>query len=357
MNDTIVSLTKKLIAIDSDPHKLKELDKVLAEAIKPLKPFTIEHFNKDGVKSVLVYNTKKRPKKFKILLNGHLDIIPGKDFQYKPFIKGDKLYGVGSMDMKANTACLIYAFAEMANKVNYPLGIQLVTDEELGGFKGTKYQLDRGVDTDFVIVGEATHLDIENQMKGILWAKILSKGVTAHGAYPWRGKNAIWLMKTFLDNLSKKFPEAATDTWQTTVNVSQIETANKTYNKIPDDCTLHLDIRFIPKDAKTIVPTIKKLLPKGLTLEIVVHEPAHHTDKNNIYIQKLKNTIEKHTKKEIAILSANGSSDVRHFSRIKSAGVEFGPIGGGMGSDNEWVSIKSLNTYYAILIDYLSSLS
>lgn len=357
MSQPILTLTKKLIAIDSDPHKPKELDKVLKEAIQPLSAFSIEHFNKDGVKSVLIYNTKKRPKKFKLLLNGHLDIIPGKDFQYTPTIKGDKLYGVGSMDMKANTACLIYAFAEMATKVNYPLGIQLVTDEELGGFKGTKYQLDRGVDTEFVIVGEATHFSIENQMKGILWAKIHSKGVTAHGAYPWKGKNAIWLMKAFLDNLSKKFPEAADDTWQTTVNVSQIETTNKTYNKIPDDCTLHLDIRFIPQDAKTIVATLKKLLPKGLTLEIVVHEPAHHTDKNNVYVQKLKATIANHTKKEVAILSANGSSDVRHFSRINSSGVEFGPIGGGMGSDNEWVSIKSLKTYYRILTDYLSSLS
>ena len=34
----------------------------------------------------------------------------------------------------------------MANKVDYPLGLQLVTDEEVGGFNGTKYQIEKALE-------------------------------------------------------------------------------------------------------------------------------------------------------------------------------------------------------------------
>ena len=355
MIKNIINLSEKLISIKSDPHNDRELTNVLDIALQPLRDFTIERFEKDGVKSALVYNSKKRPSRFKILLNGHLDIIPGKEHQYTPQIKDNRLYGVGAMDMKANTACLIYVFKELAHKVNYPFGLQLVTDEELGGFNGTKYQIDKGVRADFVIVGEATQLDIENEMKGILWAKISSSGKTAHGAYPWKGENAIWKMNSFLHILKKKYPELRKQVWKTTVNVSKIETTNNTFNKIPDDCTLSLDIRYIPEETETIVSSIKELLPEGFRLEIIVHEPAHITKKNNKYVQLLKKEIESVTGKKVSILSANGSSDVRHFARVHCDGVEFGPVGGGMGSDDEWVDIKSLETYFSILKNFLLS--
>ena len=108
------------------------------------------------------------------------------------------------MDMKANVACLMTVFKDVADKVNYPLGLQLVTDEEIGGFHGTKYQIEKGVRAEFVVVGESTDLNIKNRAKGILWAKISAKGKTAHGAYPWRGENAIWKMNEFLNCLKRQ---------------------------------------------------------------------------------------------------------------------------------------------------------
>lgn len=356
MHDQIVSLTKKLIAIDTNPHKPKELEECLEYAISQVSSYTVERFERNGAKSVLVYNTKTRPKKFKIILNGHLDIIPGKEHQYKPYVKDNKLYGVGSMDMKANAACMTLLFNELANKVKYPLALQLVTDEELGGFDGTKYQVDEGVRADFIIVGESTHLDIENKTKGILWAKISCKGVTAHGAYPWKGENAIWKMNQFLPKLAKLYPNPKKQEWVTTINLSKIETTNATYNKIPDDCTVWLDIRFIPEDKNKVVSNIKKILPKDFTMDISVHEPALDTDKNNEYIKLLKNKTEEIAKKKVAILSAMGSSDCRHFARVNNNSVEFGAIGGGMGSDEEWIDIPSLEKYYEILKDFLLSI-
>lgn len=357
MLSSIISLTKKLISIKSTPDNPNALKKVLDVALSHLKSYVIEYFEHDGIKSVLVYNTKKRPEKFRILLNGHLDIIPGKEHQYLPQIKGNRLYGVGSMDMKANVSCLITVFKEMVDKVAYPLGLQLVTDEEVGGFDGTKYQIEKGVRADFVVAGEPTNFDIVNKAKGILWIKILVHGKAAHSAYPWKGENAIWKMNDFLYVLKKKYPVPVKEKSTTTVNLSKIETGNYAFNKIPDDCVIGLDIRYAPEETNTILINIKKLLPKGFIIDVITKEPALFTDGDNEYIKILQKVGKEVIKKKFSLREAQGSSDVRHFALVDCPGIEFGPIGGGIGSDNEWVDISSLETYCQILKKFLLSVN
>lgn len=353
MSNSILALTKKFIRIKSTPDNKEALQSILRLALDTLKGYKIEHFERNGFKSALIYNSKRRPPKFKVLLNGHLDIIPGKAHQYLPQAKNNRLYGVGSMDMKANVACLISAFKQVAYKVDYPLGLQLVTDEEIGGFDGTKYQIDEGVRADFVIAGESTNFDIVNQAKGVLWINVSCKGETAHGAYPWRGENAIWKMTEFLSELRKIYPVPKKKVWETTVNLSQIKTSNHAINKIPDDCTVLLDIRFVPGDSNTAMKQIKKILPREFRMEVLANEPALDVDRNNPYLKTLRKVSEQVTKKKIKFYGAQGSSDARHFSRIGCPGVEFGPIGKGIGTDKEWVDIRSLGQYTRILEEFL----
>lgn len=353
MLDKILDLTNKFVSIKSDSNNKAELDKVLEVAVSQLEGFTIERFNSNGVKSALVYNSKKRPSKFKVILNGHLDVVPGKDYQYKPKIKGGKLYGVGSMDMKASVACLILVFKEIASKVDYPLALQLVTDEEIGGYNGTKYQIEKGVKTDFVIAGESTGLNIANRAKGVLQVKIFTKGKTAHGAYPWRGENAILKMNQFLESLYKRYPIPSKQEWVTTVNLSMIKTSNDFFNKIPDDCEISLDIRYIPQEADTILNAIKKLLPKDFKLEIVEYEPGVSVDESNSYLKILQKVTKEIVNKKVQFYGAQGTSDARHFTRVGISGVEFGPVGENIGSDNECVDIKSLDQYFQIIKNFL----
>lgn len=355
MQKDIISLAKKFIAIKSISENKKALEEILELALSNLKGYTVERFERNGTKSALIYKSKFRPRKFKILLNGHLDIIPGKEFQYMSKIKGNRLFGAGSMDMKANVACLIMVFKEIAKKVDYPLGLQLVTDEEIGGFNGTKFQIEEGVRADFIITGEPTNFDIVNKAKGVLWLKISTRGKTAHGAYPWRGENAVWKMNEFLNILRKKYPIPISERWITTFNLSNIETKNRVFNKIPDDCLVELDVRYISKETKTILGDIKKLLPNGFKLDVVANEPALYTDKNNSYLKELRKIGKNVINKEITLRGAQGSSDARHYARVNCPGIEFGPIGRGIGSDNEWVSVSSLEKYVLILRKFLLS--
>ncbi|PIS16030.1 hypothetical protein COT62_00565 [Candidatus Roizmanbacteria bacterium CG09_land_8_20_14_0_10_41_9] len=356
MINQIISLSKKLIEVPSVQENKKALKKVLEVAKKELKEFTIEEFEKNSVPSLLVYHGKTRPKRFKIILNAHLDVVPGPDRMFKPVVKKNRLYGRGAYDMKTAAAIELLVFKEMAQKVPYPLALQIVTDEEVGGFNGTKYQIEKGVRAGFVIAGEPTRFGVNNKAKGILWVKIKTSGKSAHGAYVWQGTNAILIMNQVLSKLIKLFPIPKKNAWKTTVNVARIETTNQTFNKIPDNCTALLDIRYRPEDKKTLLEKIKKVLPENTTMEVVSFEPPQFTDKENPYVLILRDSVKRIGGKLAPVVAKHGSSDIRHFNQVGCDGVTFGPWGLGSHTDNEWVAIRSLSYYYLMLKDFLKSL-
>ncbi|KKR30675.1 hypothetical protein A2715_01490 [Candidatus Woesebacteria bacterium RIFCSPHIGHO2_01_FULL_39_32] len=355
MINKILCLSKKLIEIPSNKENPNALREVLRVCEKELKVLQSKKFKKKEVPSLLYYNTPKIPKRFKIILNAHLDVVPAKDKQYKPKIVGDKLYGRGANDMKAAAAVMIFVYKELSKKVKYPLGLQLVADEETGGFNGTKYQIGKGVRADFVIAGEPTDLGVNNKAKGIVWIKVKAKGKSAHGAYIWQGENAIYMVTEFLNKLKEKYPVPKKEIWKTTMNVAKVVTSNETFNKVPDDCEAWLDIRYIPEDSDTITQRIKSLVPKGVELEIILKEPAQLTYENNPFVKKLRESTKEITGKLAPVIVKHGASDIRHHNQIGCDGVTFGPIGKGLHTDNEWVSVKSLSDYYEILKDFLLS--
>lgn len=356
MINQIISLSKKFISIPSTQENKKELKRILEIAKKELEGFTIEEFEKDGVPSLLAYYGKTRPKRFKIILNAHLDVVPGPDHMFEPVVKKNRIYGRGAYDMKTAAAIELLVFKEMAKKIRYPLALQLVTDEEIGGFNGTKYQIEKGVRADFVIAGEPTRFGVNNKAKGIIWIKIKTSGKSAHGAYVWQGTNAILIMNQVLSKLIKLFPIPKKNAWKTTVNIARIETSNQTFNKVPDDCTTLLDIRYRPEDKNILLKKIKKILPENAKMEVVSFEPPQFTDKKNPYVEALRNSVKRIGGKLAPVISKHGGSDIRHFNQTGCDGVTFGPWGLGSHTDNEWVAIRSLSYYYLMLKDFLTSL-
>jgi succinyl-diaminopimelate desuccinylase len=352
MTKKILPLAKKLIRIRSTSGNRKALEGALDLSLRQVREYPRERFEDGGVKSALVYNTKSRPRKFRLLINVHLDVMEYKDHQFIPRVNNGMLYGAGALDMKASAACLITVFKDVARMADYPVGLQLVTDEETGGFHGTKYQITKGVRADFVLAGEPTNFDIVNKAKGVLLLNVLAKGVAAHGAYPWKGENAILKMSSFLQSLQKRYPISKSGSWTTTINVGTIETKNRALNKIPDDCSASLDVRYIPEDSKFIIKNIRKLLPHGFAMEMIANEPPLFTNPNR-YVDYLKEVGRKNIGRVIILRGAHGTSDARHFSKVNCPGIEFGPVGGDIGGDKEWVDISSLERNYKIIKDFI----
>ncbi len=355
VSDSTLALAKQLISYQSTVDRPDELHRVLELALAELDGFTVERFTDQGVESALVYAAPERPQVFEVILNGHLDVTPGTPEQYTPRTQGDRLYGVGAMDMKASIASLIHAFKAVARSLPYDIGLQLTTDEQQGGFHGTKYQIAQGVQANFVIAGESTALNIAHQAKGVIWAKITAKGSSAHSAYPWKSRNPVWDIHTLLDRVKARFPPPTAESQATTVAISNIETTSTTFNKTPDSCTAWLDIRYTAAVATTILDTLTMLVPNTARVEIIAHEPALYADPHSPYIVALSHAAATQGA-DATLYGAHGSSDARHYASTGSVCVEFGPTGDGIGTDTEWVSIASLEQYKRTLQEFLLKL-
>ncbi|HSX08987.1 MAG TPA: M20/M25/M40 family metallo-hydrolase [Candidatus Saccharimonadales bacterium] len=352
----ILSLSKKFITIHSTEDNKEGLEEILSFASNQLTNFTKKEFLSNGKPSLLIHNSSPETKHFKIILNAHLDVVPGKKDQFKPVIKDGKLYGRGAYDMKAAAAVMILIFKELAKEINYPLALQLVTDEEIGGHDCTQYQIGKGITADFVIAGENTSYEIRHKSKSLLWMKLKTTGKASHAAYPWVGENAIQKMHKALEKLEKIYPTPKQAIWKTTVNVAKIETPNETFNRVPDECIVWLDIRFTPEEEDDILPNIKRIITSDTQIEIVVKENPAYTDPANPYIQSLRKIIKTYSKDDGEIKGANGSSDIRFFNAMVNVpGIEFGPKGICAHGDDECVDIDSLEMYYHILKDFLLS--
>lgn len=349
----IIKLSKNLIAIPSISTDKQSLHTVLNVAKKELSGFTIEEFESNKIPSFLTYVGDKRPEKFKVILNAHLDVVPGKEGQYRLTEKDGKLFGRGTYDMKVASAVEIILFKELVNKLKYPIALQLVTDEEIGGFDGAKHQIEKGVSADFIIAGEGTNLQIKNKSKGIIWATLKTKGKTAHGAYLWNGENAIWKMEKVLEKIKQEFPVPERDTWVTTINVASIETSNKAQNKVPEDCTMTIDVRFIPEDRERMNVFFSELEKENMIVEYMANDAAQFTPEDNEYITQIRNITKKYSNEMPGFIQKPGGSDIRHYTKVGINGIEFGPVGEGLHTDNEWVTIKSLTDYYNILKEFL----
>lgn len=357
MLQEILALTKVLMMVPSIKDDSESLELALEIAGQELYDFPVKQFEKNDIPSFLYANKPFTDLHFKIILNTNLDVVEADKSLFRPYEKQGKLYGRGAYAMKAPAAAMILAFKNVANQVDYPLALQLVTDEETGGENGTKYQIGQGVRGDFALTSASTNFSLSNEAKGILWIKITAKGQTAHTAYPWKGKNALGVMTKFLTTLEENFPTPKDDEWITTVTVSNIKTTNNTFNNIPNSCEAWLDVRYIASEKPTILDKIRHLLPKDFSMEVVIQDNPEYTSKDNPFIQQLSTSFKHVTGELPPIIKKNFTDEVRHFNNVGCPGVGFSPKGGDSHTDNEWVDIQSLADYYYILKDFLLSIN
>lgn len=67
----------------------------------------------------------------------------------------------------------------------------------------------------------------------------------------------------------------------------------------------------------------------------------------------LKPVVEKHINGQAVIFGQHGSADTQYFSAYGIPAIEFGPSGANWHGDDEYVVLKSIETYKNILIDYV----
>ena len=360
--ESFLACVRGLLAIPSTADRPEDLHRALEFVLDVVgRGFTVERFESRGKPSVLVYLGPSRPR-FRVILNAHLDVVPAPPEQFQPRREGTRLYGRGTHDMKVSALVQAMVFGELAGSVAYPLGLQLVTDEEVGGRDGTLHQLEHGVDGEFVIIGEQSRLRVVTESRGLLTACLRAEGRSGHSAYQWLGDNAILKLMSSLDRLLASYPVATEEVWRTTVNLARIETTNSAFNQIPADAQAGLDIRFPAEDTDLNGRTIQEITEHlvtfcvpGVTVAVVNVDPPYRVDPQRREVRLLQQAA-RNQGYRADILRKHGASDARFFRQRGIAAVIFGIGGDGQHGPHEYLDTTTIAPYYHALIEFLTDL-
>jgi succinyl-diaminopimelate desuccinylase len=291
-----------------------------------------------------------------LVLHGHLDVVPGRPEQFTPNVHGDRLYGRGAYDMKGGLAGMMCALVELAGQPGVRVHFLCVADEESDEElqRGSDYLVEQGYLGDFAITGEPTDLHVGVEAKGVLAMRIEVSGKAAHGSTPWVGDNAVLkALDVFRGIESLPFARESSDLFdRPSINLGRI-LGGDAVNKVPDVCTIDVDVRFLPgQDPEAILAGINGL-PDARVVKTFRRSPAI-VQRDNPYVQVLGGAISRVAPRPERIsVGRHGASDAICFIEAGVPAVEFGPEGDGHHGPEEWVSIRSLGQYRQALVEFV----
>src|SRR3954469_4990929 len=294
-----------------------------------------------------------------VVLHGHLDVVPAHEGQFDPRVEGDRLIGRGAYDMKGALACLMCAVRDASQQDRVRVKFVCVPDEEAEDVehRSTDELIREGLlDGDFAITGEPTDLHIGVQAKGVCAVRVEVRGTAAHGSTPWVGDNAILKAHDVFRRIETlPFSRESSDLFdRPSINVARIE-GGDAFNKVPDLCSMDIDIRYLPnQDPGEILADIRAL-PDVRIVKTFQRAPAH-VSRANPYVRALREAVSKSLEGEALSVGRDGASDAISFLEAGVPAVEFGPVGGGHHGPEEWVSISSLRRFRQALTDFVELL-
>ena len=218
----------------------------------------------------LIMSIGKNPKLGFIGHSDTVDYIDGWDTNpFELTIKNDKLYGLGSCDMKGGIASFLKALTEIdLQSLNNGIKIYITYDEETS-FKGIK-EINEANETfpEYIIVGEPTNNKIITGCKGLLTVKIYTYGNKVHSSRPDKGKNANSIMIKLLNELEnfyetniKKDQNLKYEVPYTTMNIGLLN-GGSAINSLADKCESYIDFRVVQKEHINILKDKVKELSK-----------------------------------------------------------------------------------------------
>ena len=293
-----------------------------------------------------------------VVLHGHLDVVPGHPEQFEPRIEGDRLIGRGAYDMKGGLAGMMCALKDLERHDRVRVRLLCVPDEESEelDLRSTDAVVRGGLGGDFAITGEPTNLHVGVEAKGVLAMRIEVHGRSAHSSTPWLGDNAVLkAIDVFRAIESLPFSRESSEMFdRPSINLGRIQ-GGDALNKVPDACTMAVDIRYLPgQDPEQILDEIRAI-PDVQVARTFIHPPVM-VARTNPYVRALRDAIARSIEGEALSVGRDGASDAAAFLAVGIPAVEFGPVGAGHHGPEEWVSVASLARYRRALSDFVRAL-
>tara|TARA_Y100000816_G_scaffold287185_1_gene269475 strand:+ start:222 stop:1403 length:1182 start_codon:yes stop_codon:yes gene_type:complete len=291
-------ISYKTVSGQDNSELINYCEKILNE----LNIETFKVFDEDN-KRVNLFGTLKAKKtngKKPIILSGHTDVVPvSKGWSSDPFtatIKGDKLYGRGSCDMKGFIACTL-AFAPIFKENNLDRDIHFcyTFDEEtacIGAPLLIKELKKRNIKDGICIIGEPTNMKIIDAHKGCYEYTTYFEGLAGHSSAPHKGVSAVEFAARYAsklielrEELKKRVPKNSIfDPPFSTLQVGGIF-GGIAHNVIADKCHINWETRPVVKEDgiflnneidkfanEILLPEMKKVYPKSSIKKEIIGE-------------------------------------------------------------------------------------
>lgn len=365
---SITDLLKELISIDTQNPAGNEMD-IIEFIISYLQLQEnqyeiIYHGNNRGSMILTIPGTDEG----KVVLLGHMDTVPAADISFwkhhplSGHISGNKMYGIGTSDMKSGLAVLLIV-AEYLLKYggNRKTICFIFTADEECGCTGAKAVREKGYtdDAGMIIVAEPTDGNVAVAEKGVMWIQIKAVGRQAHGAMPQLGINAIEYLWSIISSLKMQIEKMEKSIYMGKVTVSTtIFRGGEKSNIIPKQAEAILDIRTVRKNnhmaiRKFLGSVIEKMGQQScvdVTYDII-NEKYPLEGNSSEQIQNLL----KCSPERSEVIYIPYYTDLAEL--LRNHITTFAVLGPGdieqMHKTNEWVNLDKINTVVEHYINYI----
>jgi succinyl-diaminopimelate desuccinylase len=240
----LLTVTRDLMAVPSPSRSEAALADLVEQALGACPWLDVERIGDNVIARTGLGHGQR------LVLAGHLDTVPPVGNQ-APRLEGDTLWGVGASDMKGGLAVML----ELATTVREPtvdVTWCFYAREEIGradsGLLELWQQRPELLAGDAAIIGEPTCALVEAGCQGTMRVRITWRGVRAHTARPFTGRNAIHRLAPLLQRVAD-WPgrEVVLDgcTYAEQLQVVAID-GGVAANVVPDEATVTLNHRYAP---------------------------------------------------------------------------------------------------------------
>ena len=261
-----------------------------------------------------------------VVLAGHLDTVPPQE-NGKARLEGDRLYGVGSTDMKGGDAVML-ALIETLDPARLRFDLAAVFyDGEEGPCEGNG--LGRVLDemawlreASLAVLMEPTDAQVELGCNGVMNVEVRVTGERAHAARPWTGVNAVERAAPWLARIVR-FPVTPVVVqgleFRETLQVTRLR-AGAARNVVPDELVANLNHRFPP--GRTLAQAearLRELVPAEFEFRVVDRAAPGLVDLDR---PRVREFVERFGLK---VTGKQGWTDVARFSAAGVPALNFGP--------------------------------
>jgi len=262
----------------------------------------------------------------RLLVAGHLDTVPGD--AGAALIDGTTLRGLGACDMKASLAVML----ELAlQEVERPVDVTWVfyAREEIARSESGLLEIAQArpdlLEADAAVLGEPTNFAVEAGCQGNLRVLVRLRGVRAHSARPFTGRNAIHRLAPFLTKVAAYEPrEVVLDSVAFTEQLQAVLVhGGIAGNVVPDEVDITLNHRFAPDRSSAEAEAwlrsyVEEFLEVDDDFEVLDAAPSGQPSLSNPHLERLVSLT------ATAPVGKVGWTDVATFQQLGIAATNFG---------------------------------